>query len=615
MLECDAESGPSPTTHPAKLPVFGDLPPLSHDLQSPIEVSEPVKEAGSKKRKIERGLSYPRKRSVRACQLCRRRKTKCDNALPKCGLCNEVGTTCTYEDSDSNLFSHDPTTLAIFERISHLVQLVEDLRSARVVANETSPLPSRTPSLTYNNGMSGLVSPAIPSRCNLTFRISTWEIFDGQCLSLDPDAQFQGLNQCAPKVNAQHTGARIVEEDAPRLIRRFLSNVHPKNPVVDHNLLLVYAKDVAEKGLWWDGPTCLVLVACALGCISSEFRRVSVTAPGETEGNRVLADAYYAAAQRRIASLDFCSLEYLQCLFLSGMYETYNLRLLAAWHSFHSACGAIQIYFHRWGGSQSRDERTTQIERQLYWSSLRSERELCIELNLPCSQLSDFPIADQFPTPPQQANLLEAYEGFSVEEMWYYYLTEISQRCISDRILNTFYTEDNDRKWLTCPVDEMVKVATELEENLNFAISNLPAQLRYEQEELQHRELPFFTSMRIMTARESLYRPFLYRVVHSLQAQPAVVQDLASRCLDLCRTLTHHVAIQYRHHGSWLMARCAFRCGLSILAAARSGRIPVPPDWRECVEKAIATVRFWAKDASDLETLDKSLCRVYETTK
>lgn len=43
-------------------------------------------------------LRYPRKRSVRACHLCRARKTKCDNLQPTCGFCQSIGAHCSYDE-------------------------------------------------------------------------------------------------------------------------------------------------------------------------------------------------------------------------------------------------------------------------------------------------------------------------------------------------------------------------------------------------------------------------------------------------------------------------------------------------------------------------------------
>lgn len=41
--------------------------------------------------------SYPRKRAVSACLVCRGRKTKCDNQRPQCGFCRQNGAECVYE--------------------------------------------------------------------------------------------------------------------------------------------------------------------------------------------------------------------------------------------------------------------------------------------------------------------------------------------------------------------------------------------------------------------------------------------------------------------------------------------------------------------------------------
>ena len=45
---------------------------------------------------------FPRKRSATACQLCRNRKTKCDNGRPVCASCCELGAECVYMDQTSS---------------------------------------------------------------------------------------------------------------------------------------------------------------------------------------------------------------------------------------------------------------------------------------------------------------------------------------------------------------------------------------------------------------------------------------------------------------------------------------------------------------------------------
>lgn len=45
---------------------------------------------------------YPRKRALQACQICRTRKTKCDNERPTCGSCNAMGVECSYNDAPAS---------------------------------------------------------------------------------------------------------------------------------------------------------------------------------------------------------------------------------------------------------------------------------------------------------------------------------------------------------------------------------------------------------------------------------------------------------------------------------------------------------------------------------
>ncbi|KAJ8100313.1 fungal-specific transcription factor domain-containing protein [Lipomyces tetrasporus] len=49
---------------------------------------------------------YPRLRTRRACQICRRRKVKCDGITPSCGQCSLRGAMCYYKDDDKSTDSH-----------------------------------------------------------------------------------------------------------------------------------------------------------------------------------------------------------------------------------------------------------------------------------------------------------------------------------------------------------------------------------------------------------------------------------------------------------------------------------------------------------------------------
>lgn len=48
---------------------------------------------------------YPRRRALQACQICRARKTKCDNERPSCGSCEALGVECNYNEAPASKYS------------------------------------------------------------------------------------------------------------------------------------------------------------------------------------------------------------------------------------------------------------------------------------------------------------------------------------------------------------------------------------------------------------------------------------------------------------------------------------------------------------------------------
>ena len=72
------------------------------------------------------------------------------------------------------------------------------------------------------------------------------------------------------------------EEQIPALIDRFLTNVYTKNPILDVESLVKHGRRCADHGIGWDGWSCLVLMACALGAVAKPFDRSRV--PGEHPG-------------------------------------------------------------------------------------------------------------------------------------------------------------------------------------------------------------------------------------------------------------------------------------------------------------------------------------------
>jgi hypothetical protein len=63
----------------------------------------------------------------------------------------------------------------------------------------------------------------------------------------------------------------LTDERIPSLIDNFLQNVYTKSPVLDVENLVRHGRKAAEHGVGWDGMLCLILIACALGCIARPF--------------------------------------------------------------------------------------------------------------------------------------------------------------------------------------------------------------------------------------------------------------------------------------------------------------------------------------------------------
>lgn len=245
------------------------------------------------------------------------------------------------------------------------------------------------------------------------------------------------------------------------------------------------------------------------------------------------------------------------------------------------------------------DRKTRRIEQSLYWSCFKSECEFRVELPLPQSELCLGEYPNLFPSPPSPASLSEdtsAMRGAGVradgmispgqslgqptptgsenlgfnggilgaaapsasvmtgedlelrqhamrlcreEESWYYYLTEIALRRISNRIINTFFPSDPlapspPSLWLT-NIRPLIRMAQEFEAQVSSWSAHLPPamqqyetssiirapHLNYESESAGgnvSRELSWAIDNRLLEMQTWLYQPFLYYFIHRATA-------------------------------------------------------------------------------------------------
>ncbi|EXJ77958.1 hypothetical protein A1O3_09117 [Capronia epimyces CBS 606.96] len=633
----------------------------------PARPSSPTSSPGHvNKRKRTSGM-YQRKRAVIACQVCRGRKTKCDNGRPSCGFCLQNGAQCVYPDDTNNYSSYDPASLAILDRVNRVVALLEaqpariaayisdkDSRTAERLqtpaqatpgsgqaASQKSPIPLDDPAEDASAETAEHVSRSfdIPEssaaymNCESVMR---WPIFAGialdiQSLVLDYDDD-EAADRSSRDLIDGATGRRglfakaLQEDDFVPLSRRFLAYVHVKNPILDVQRFKLSVKTAAENGPAWDGPSCLVLVACALGCLASPFQPdpVLYETPESFRSSEspavdpISAQGFYLAAKKRLGLLR-PSLLYVQCLFLFGVFEMYTLRPQRAWFYFQQA--SLQLQNHLWrksqiqtgGGLQVADPSflfDRRLEQRLYWSCMKSECELRCELPLPPSGITRLNFPDLFPSPPtelsspttQQRTLDGVDDDVEPEEekSWFYYLAEISFRRMFNRIVTTVIGK-GERGWIN-NIETIIQQCDQFDEEINIWCSHLPPKINWNDSQASNDELAYYIRGRAMGSREFIHRPFLYYVVHQPpddRVWPQVVVR-ARRCLEFCVENALYAYPHQRHHGTWYVARACLTRALLLLAAGRSGKIDLPNRWREAIDLSMLTVQQWYDESPDL---------------
>ncbi|TPX11446.1 uncharacterized protein E0L32_007865 [Thyridium curvatum] len=629
-----------------------------------------------------RATSYPRRRAVTACESCRVRKTKCDNERPRCSACIKNDVSCSY-DPRLDHSSFDPASLLILEKLNEVSLKLDNIGSTAAGAQ----VPRAAQPLVWDVGAIGdslgadqvadqLAEPVqvVDELCSIdslevsavfasTDHLLTWPIFAGQwpkdLLSQELLAgSFQSsqpaTEESTPSVQ-QHQKPGIREEDAPQLVDRFLHFVYPKNPILYTRQIREYARRIAEDGFGWDAPSCLVLLACALGAIALPFDPIDEEGKlhgrysvDEVATRHRTAEAYFQAARKRLGLLEI-GLAASQCHMLCCIFLFYTMRPIQAWSATHQAASTLALHLQAQAALEKRGDRTQQmtdlsekrLEQRLYWTVLKSECEVRTELDFPQSDLCKLNYPYLFPSPPtpsppspvqspqgptpasiatpstQATSTMSSSSYQKVEEQsWFYYLSEIALRRIQNRVLNAFYKQDHE-SWARMGVERMASIASGIEDQLAIWYSSLPESIRFDNlgPDQQFDELRLVTQGRCQTIKELLYRPFLYLAIHSPEASNdtstgATLASFVEKALDICNQFHTGLSITHRHHGTWYGLRVSAATGLILVAANMRGLITWTSTLdngevqenrygraiRICIEK----LRYWEAESPDI---------------
>ncbi|KAH8121208.1 glycoside hydrolase superfamily [Trichoderma asperelloides] len=394
--------------------------------QVDFEEASPERNTGS--RPAPRGTAfYSRRRAVTACQVCRARRTKCDNRKPSCSFCLKVGATCIQSPVDLSTF--DPASLKILERLDELDKTMKTL-ALGMTSTQSKTLSNPSEAASSRSILVELIPPS--PEC-----IMKWDVLS----DLSREINEIGVSESEPATTpGQYSLQSLLspktdlatELDLQRvnhLLDNFFNYAHVKNPVLDEQATRRMVQSIILNGIDWSLESCLTLLICALGCIARPFGPTLETMPGTSA--YASAETLFHAAQRRIG-IAFSSEDIIstQCLFLS------------AWRYFVQALASCQqLPFLNslspppsstiCDGSPASHSLET-LQQATYWSYLRPT-----DFSLTEEELAFYP--PFLPTPPnlQPAQELEANRDSCVPRQtvsWYFYLSEISLRRLASNL-------------------------------------------------------------------------------------------------------------------------------------------------------------------------------------
>ncbi|PVH93544.1 hypothetical protein DM02DRAFT_646404 [Periconia macrospinosa] len=583
--------------------------PVSHDV-------EPSPSHNPRKRPAPRGsASYARKRAVTACQVCRARRTKCDNLKPSCSFCLKVGAKCIQSSVDFSSF--DTASLQILQRLDDLEALVRKTHNVDGTAEHDDS--------TYSDPEESIdKSWLLPRPID---QILEWEVLRGLRAQHQPEGPtYPHANSSTTHMTASPPTFGFEELEPHRikiLLDNFFNHVHVKNPVLDEQHTRNVVLKVCMHGIDWSPDACLALLVCALGTIATPLHNEYISR--ESDAYRTAGSFFLAAKKRLGILLAESSLQEAQCLFLAGVYSMHTFARLPAWRYFMQSLACSQTFDslktvkQDYGALDEAQRRVVAAEQAIYWSAWKSEREVHDELWMPGHKTAEFSIECYppfFPTPPIHERSALATTTAAMEEReqssWYFYLSEISLLRLRRRLASEiaeFKPPSGDGF-----LEALAKgVPDHLQEIGNWAVA-LPHQVSIASPPEEDGICQFVLRGHLIDVYEMLYWPYVEAAIRPNLPSftPAAVQDLATKGLQVHvdRIRVNRRGFRHRHHGTFSMIKACTRSALILLAAAASLATGVsgqtrqsyhlPPEWESAVEEVIQLNQDWQHEAQDL---------------
>lgn len=184
--------------------------------------------------------------------------------------------------------------------------------------------------------------------------------------------------------------------------------------------------------------------------------------------------------------------------------------------------------------------------------------------------------------------------GFSEQQSWFYYLTEITLARIDNRILKAFYQSDH-MGWATLVLPDAVQMAEHFEHEITEIYNNMPEAISFDcdSDDQSLIELRHMVKGRCNNVRLHLYLPFLYYMIHHGHETSLEIQSMLQPWVD--RGLRHLIesssleGYTHRHHGTWYV--CRNQATGALVAAKKSGHISMPEHWKDAIFNALKNAR------------------------
>ncbi|KAL3455104.1 hypothetical protein BJX64DRAFT_80324 [Aspergillus heterothallicus] len=560
--------------------------------QSPTKRTAPTSRGSS---------AYARKRAVIACQVCRVRRTKCDQKKPQCSFCESIGAECISDPPALSAF--DPASVAIIERLDRLETQLSDFIQAAAPTAETPkpqvPFTSQLPVAGAATKLDHVVQQPVE-------KILEWPGFSTEC--------------CLPSAYPQHPQSAIAlhpvgpwpkapqplliedrnEEAYDKLVNQFFSYVHTRNPVLDEPNTRQLSREVLDQGIGWGLKSCLCLLVWANGAAGSPL---AATARSQRDFEQSQAAALFYEAQQRLGvAFAHTGVLSAQCLFLAGVFLMTALRPFHAWRMFSQALATCRIV-KRTTAYDAADLVTLEC---VTWSAWKSERELNRELMLFSGPVvGDMP--QTFPSPPANCK-------HELLQSWYFYLSEISawrlETQVTEEIRRLAINNVNGH------LEDLTRTADGFTEQVSEWQKSLASEVSFTNDRENTDMLKLILRARGLYISELISWPFVYTLLHDgVRPDSPCVQRWTTRALEyhLQKLNNHRVQFYHRHHGTWLMIRSCARSVCILIAASRSPFAGpfLPSDWRAAVDDALQMLRFWQYEVVELAGVVDRLQTLY----